>query len=245
MGTPPLQMVDDIMAIQKCSTKSLKINTAINTFIELEKLTLSKTKCHNVHIGKQSKECPNLKVHGDAMGQSNQEKYLGDVVDKSGKNRPNIEARKAKGYGIVSNILAIVDEIPLGHWRVDAGLRLRQAMLVNGTLYNSEAWHGVSKADMIVLEKVDESLLRGLLIGHSKIPLEALYLETFSLPIRYIVSCRRLMYLHSILQKSSDEMVKKVLEAQKADTGPGDFYELVSEDKDSIGLNMSDSKYNL
>ena len=83
-------MVDDIMAIQKCSTKSLKINTAINTFIELEKLTLSKTKCHNVHIGKQSKECPNLKVHGDAMGQSNQEKYLGDVVDKTGKTRSNI-----------------------------------------------------------------------------------------------------------------------------------------------------------
>ena len=41
-GTPPLQMVDDIMAIQKCSTKSLQMNVSINIFIELEKLTLSK-----------------------------------------------------------------------------------------------------------------------------------------------------------------------------------------------------------
>ena len=48
------------------------------------------------------------------------------------------------------------------------------------------------------------------------------------------------MYLHSILQKSSTELVRKVFDAQKANTSPGDFYELVSEDKDLIGLNLSD-----
>ena len=41
VATPPLQMVDDILAIQKCSRKSQRINGVINTFIELEKLTLS------------------------------------------------------------------------------------------------------------------------------------------------------------------------------------------------------------
>ena len=163
-------------------------------------------------------------------------------MDKSGKVKPNIEARKARGFGIVTNILGIVNEIPLGHWRVDAGLRLRQAMLVNGILFNSEAWHGVSKADLSVLEKVDESLLRGLLKGHAKLPLEALYLETASLPIRYIVSSRRIMYLHSILQKGPDELVRKIFEAQKQDTSPGDFYQLVCEDKESIGLNFSDQE---
>ena len=115
-------------------------------------------------------------------------------------------------------------------------------MLVNGTLFNSEAWHGVSKNDLIILEKVDEALLRGLLQSHSKIPLEALYLETSSIPLRFIVGSRRLMYLHNILQKSPDEMVRKVFEAQKIDTSPGDFCELVSEDKETIGLNMSDQE---
>ena len=37
-------------------------------------------------------------------------------------------------------------------------------------------------------------------------------------------------------------MARKVFEAQKQDTSPGDFYELVSEDKESIGLNMSDQE---
>ena len=56
VGTPPLQMVDDILAIQSCSSKSLKVNTAINTFIDLEKLKLSQSKCHNIHLGSKRKK---------------------------------------------------------------------------------------------------------------------------------------------------------------------------------------------
>ena len=146
-------------------------------------------------------ECEALKVHGSPMEESNQETYLGDTIDKSGRIRPNIEKRKARGYGIVSEILAIANEVPLAHWKVEAGLNLRQAMFLNGILFNSEAWHSITINDVLLLEKVDEALLRGLLTAHSKIPLEALFLETKSVPIRFTLSSRRLMYLHSILQK--------------------------------------------
>ena len=144
---------------------------------------MSGKKCNNIHIGKQNVECPALTVNGTKMKNSRQETYLGDIIHNSASNKPNIEKRKAKGYGIISEILAIVNEVPLGHWKIQAGLSLRQAMLINGILYNSEAWHGVAKKDIIPLEKVDEALLRGLLQAHSKIPLEALYMETKSIPI--------------------------------------------------------------
>ena len=45
------------------------------------------------------------------------------------------------------------------------------------------------------------------------------------------------MYLHTILP---DEMVRKVYDVQKVDTSPGDFYELVEEDKEMLGLNLTD-----
>ena len=163
-------------------------------------------------------------------------------MSKTGKIRPTIEARKAKGYGILTNVLAIINEVPLGHWKIDAGLQLRQAMLLNCVLFNSEALHNVSQDDLNILEKVDEALLRGILKAHSKIPLEALFLETSSIPIRLIVAGRRLMYLHTILQKSQSEMIRKVYDVQKSDTSPGDFSELVSNDKKDIELNLSDSE---
>ena len=104
------------------------------------------------------------------MDNSNQETYLGDKIDKSGKIKPTIDSRVARGYGDVTNILAIVNEVPLAHWRVEAGLQLRQAMFINGTLFNSEAWQGITDGEIEQLEKVDEALLRGLLKAHSKVP---------------------------------------------------------------------------
>ena len=113
-------------------------------------------------------------------------------------------------------------------------------MMLNGILFNSEAWHNVSQNDLTLLEKVDEALLQGLLNAHAKIPLEAMFLETSSIPIRFIVSSRTLMYLHSILQRNQDEMIRKIYEVQKVDPSPGDFIELIAEDKDMLGVNMSD-----
>ena len=92
-----------------------------------------------------------------------------------------------------------MNEIPLVQWRTEAGLTLRQAMLVNGTLFNAESWHGVTNKYIVLLEKVDESLLRGLLQAHPKMPLEALYLKTKAVPIRYILASRVIIYLHTIL----------------------------------------------
>ena len=241
VGTPPLQMVDDVMAIQRCSNKSLMINKVINTFMDLEKLSLSKAKCHNIHIGNQLIQCPKLKVNGAQMHNSEAEIYLGDILEKNTKKRTNIEKRKSRGYGIVNDILAIVNGVPLSHWKIKAGLLLRQAMLINGILFNSEAWHNVTTKDIMALEKVDEALLRGLLRAHAKTPLEALYLETNSIPIRYILKSRRIMYLHNILQKENTELVKRIYEAQKNDTTPGDFCEIVTEDCNDIELNMTEN----
>ena len=41
VATPPLQMIDDVLGVQKCNRKSRRLNNTINTFIELEKLKLS------------------------------------------------------------------------------------------------------------------------------------------------------------------------------------------------------------
>ena len=145
---PPLEMVDDILAITKCSSQSVKVNAVINSFMETKKLKLNKKKCHNVHIEKKTKQnkpkqrCPKLKVHGDEMENSVKVKYLGDQLDETGNAKATIDERKAKGFGIISDISAITDEIPLGPWRIKAALLLRQAMLINGTMFNSECWQG-------------------------------------------------------------------------------------------------------
>ena len=110
------------------------------------------------------------------------------------------------------------------------GCSLRKSLLLNGTLFNSEAWHGLTESQIAAFAKVDKALIKGLTASHSKIPVPALYLETGQVPVRYILACRRILYLQSILHRDEDELIKKVYLAQRADTTEGDFCQLVDGD---------------
>ena len=169
-------------------------------------------------------------------------KYLGDQLDTTGKAKTTIEDRKAKGYGIISDITAITDDIPLGQWRIPAALLLRKAMLVNGTMFNSECWQGktISK-DIEVLNKPDEALHRSLIDGHAKTPCEFLHLEFGTVPFHIIHKGRRANFHQYILKKDKDELVKRVYSAQQSVKTSGDFCELISKDLEGLKVHMTEN----
>ena len=93
---PPLEMIDDILTISKCSITSLTMNATINAFMENKKLKLSQEKCCVIHVGKSQGACHELKIHGETMHQADSTKYLGDMIHKSGKVNENISNRYVK-----------------------------------------------------------------------------------------------------------------------------------------------------
>ena len=239
ISIPPLGMVDDILTVSNVEN-SQEINKLVNTFFEHKKLKLNSKKCFRIHIGKGHENCPEMKVHDKVMHDAEHEKYLGDVVDQSGTIQATINQRRSKGDGIVSEIISIINEIPLGEHKMHVALKLREAMLINGILYNSEAWHGVTSAQIAKLEAVDESLLRNILKAHSKTAKEFLYLETGTIPIRWIVAQRRINYLKHILSRDDNELIKKVYLAQRENPTRGDFAKLVEKDLLDIGVPYED-----
>ena len=80
-------------------------------------------------------------------------------------------------------------------------------MLLNGMLFNSEVLHNISEDEVKILERVDEHLLRSLVKDHSKLPKEFLYLEAGAVPIRFIISSRRLLFLQTIPKRPEDELI--------------------------------------
>ena len=111
-------MVDDIVDVQVCGVKSVETNSVVNAFIESKKLRLSHDKCKHIHCGNKSAECATLKVHKKDMNRSSEEKYLGDTICKTGKLSAIISKRRAKGYGIVLDILGILQDVPCGKRRI-------------------------------------------------------------------------------------------------------------------------------
>ena len=208
-------MVDDTIGISNCGTEAISLNSTINAFIQSQRLTLSEEKSVVVHIGRKHKTklpCPTLKVHNSNMKEAKSTKYLGNLVTSHGGVRDTVEDRRSKGWGKVATIKGILSEVDLGNHRVQVGLILRKAILVNSLLFTAEAWSGVREADLVRLEQVDLALLRSLVSGHSKCATEFAHLETGTLKLRHILTQNRLMYHHHILQQEETETIRQIYE---------------------------------
>ena len=55
-----------------------------------------------------------LKVHNEEMHETDEEKYLGDQINKKAKHASTIAKRKEKGFGIISDIIQIQRRIKMG-----------------------------------------------------------------------------------------------------------------------------------
>ena len=229
-SVPPLSLIDDILAVASCSSKSVELCATIKAKIEGKQLTLSKQKCHHIHVGKSAKNCSNLKIAQSYLPKSDHERYLGDILSSDGKNDKNIEDRCKKGIGYVNQILSILKEICFGPYYFEQALQLRNAKFINGILCSIESMYGLTIKQVEQLEKCDRFLLRKILNCPISTPTEALHLETATMPLRFVIIGRRLLYYWNILRKPDTELVKQVLLTQQLSPVKNDWCTTIAED---------------
>ena len=66
---------------------------------------------------------------------------------------------------------------PLGKWRLEIGLALRDAWFLNGILFNSEVWNSYSEKHIEVLNVIDNMILRTILSAQSKVTVKTLFFK--------------------------------------------------------------------
>ena len=67
-------------------------------------------------------------------------------------------------------------------------------------------------------------------------------METAQLPLRFILACRRILFLQTILHRGPEELIRKVYEAQKMDPTNGDFCLLVKDDCTLFKLQITEEE---
>ena len=137
--------------------------------------------------------------------------------------------------------MGILGEVALGAHRVEAGLILRQSILVSSLLWSAEAWSDVKEKELKRLEQVDSHFLRLLIGGHSKCPTVFLHLETGTLKLGHMLVIKRLLYLKHILSVNDEETIKKVYVKQKEEAVKGDWYKLIESDFKFIGEDFDEN----
>ena len=222
---PALAMVDDIAVIAECdSTHGLNSNIKTDTFIQRKKLEgqVGDGKCQWVHIG--FKECTACyKMNGKEISMAQSYKHLGDFVSDCLETLYVKRWEKAQGYSSIC--YAMCTEMSLGYQTYSITKLLHQSMFImNGTLVNMETWPHCTNKRIEMFKKTEQSLFRRILNAHSKTPIECLYLELGIIPLRFHLMSRRTMYLHNIMLRGSEDLVKKIVLSQMETPRDGDFY---------------------
>ena len=239
----PLIFVDDILSVSVCGNESVKMNAIIQSKVETKQLKFSDSKCFKLHVGNGCKNtCPALKVQDQIMSSVEKETYLGDVLSANGKIDENILARQNKGTGYVNQIMSMLKELSFGYHYFNMAMLFRTSMLINGMLCSSEALYGIKKSHIEKLESCDKMLFKSVFQSPCTTPTVAYYLETGSVQIKYLLKGRRIMYLWNILQKSDQELARKVYDAQKQFRVKDDWIEDIEQDLDEFGIEFDEEK---
>ena len=246
VNIPPLSFVDDLFAISECGSQSVVTNAVINSKVDQKNLKFgidkekgTAKKCRQIHVGRTSEFCPNLKADHASIPKVSEEKYLGDIVSYDGTITKTIKLRESKGTGAISQIMTILKMVSLGHHYMRIAMLLRNTHFINKVLVNSEIWYPIKEDDLKNLEKLDESLLRQILHVPALTPIELLYLELGLIPLSDLVKCRRILYLHNILARDENQLLSRFFKAQNGNLSKGDWSEIVKKDLSDFSLKFT------
>ena len=133
----------------------------------------------------------------------------------------------------------ILKSVSFGNRFFEIAVNLREAILINGMLTNSEIWYSLRKTEIAELEEVDKLLLRRVIEAPTSACIESLFLELGLIPLNIIIKARRINYLHYLVTLDKDEMLYKTFLSQWKYPVKDDWTEEVKSNLEELEINLN------
>ena len=237
---PGLAMVDDLVTFNLCNCISgIQANIQVDSFVKGKKLEcqVGSGKCQWIHIGENQCQGKYF-VNGKETDMAEKYKYLGDMTSNNIEYLYSSRADKANGYRAIN--IAMATEISLGYRMFSIAKLLHRSLFLSATLVNMETWPHCTIARLEIFEKIEQHYFRTILSGHSKCPIETIYLSMGIIPFRFHLMKKRITYYQLIIKRDKCELTRQIIEAQKTNSLKGDFYCQVISDMEYLGITEMD-----
>ena len=203
-----LLWVDDVVSCVEGCENQEKILNRIADFAIKHKLRWGAEKCRVMRIGKHVNGKQKWKLGTLEIEETDNYRYLGDVVTSDGKNTKNLDARKNKTFAATSGINSIARANVLRKIETKVILELHDKVVLSALLTNAEAWT-LCKSEKDEIERVEIQTLKMLFDLPIHTPTPAII---FTFGIMYTnlrVEKKRLMYLHRLINQKDSSWTKQ------------------------------------
>ena len=180
-------------------------------FSLIKRSDLNADKCIVLPINKKSQTClPTLKIGDHEMKVVQDAKVLGDFINSKGNHNTLITARVKTGNGVITNMIALCNEITVGFYRVEVLLLMYSTVFIPTVIFNCEAWSRLTAKIFDALQKLQLKCLKRIMKTASSTPNSFVYLELGMLPIQAEIHKRQLMFLHHIVTLPENDPVRSI-----------------------------------
>ena len=229
---------DDMARIEENPENMNKANTLFSAFKNKNRMEFHPTKSSyiaskNIH--------PNITLGSTKLLQSDEYKYLGDILTPDGKPNATIKARRNKITGITAELNAILEKVKqTSALSIDAILQYHNSIILPTLLTNSETWE-LSGKNLQSLETIQNITLKRLMRLPPSTPTVGIRNELNILSIENQILKKRLMYLHRILNMKETNITKQILLQQKYMPGNTWLTETLTQLENlNININLED-----
>ena len=210
--------VDDVNGIGEAEVaNSVIYNCSI--LEERKKMTFSilNGKTEYMMIGARQGQIESItnKVKSGEILRVKEHKALGTWIDESGEYSINIEKKKEKLQYMIHTTKRESSPQNVGIYAITGRLNLAETVVITSILNNAEAFPAYSEIEIKELEKIQLSILVGILEIPKTSPYYPLLRETGWWTMRARLSYKKLMLYHNIVNSDERRVIKKIMETQQ------------------------------
>ena len=156
-----------------------------------------------MEIGLHKEEKSNWKLGEKVISNCKSYKYLGEIIQRDGRNDENFIARFNKVKATVRAIMTCAKSNIMKKIEMKVILKLHECVTVPTLIYNSETWI-LRKAEKKEIDKMEIYALKKMIGLPPTTPTPGIIYATGTMFTSIRIEMKQIIYLHKILTKAAD-----------------------------------------
>ena len=198
---------DDIVKIEVNSHNLNKSNKMITHFKQKNLMEFHPDKSKYISTIKNDEK---IILADNVLKETQNYEYLGDIITADGRLKETIEHRNKSCTATVAELNAIIEETVAEDILIEAVITYHNSIIIPKLCLNSETWI-LNNGELHAMETIQNKSLKRMLRLPQGTPSQALRAELGIYSIESVISRKRLMFLHRVLNQPDENITKKVL----------------------------------
>ena len=207
---PSMLYMDDAMTFAENYQQQEQTLGEVDKFSQKHKLEWGREKCKVMEVGNHKEERDSWMLGDKTIEKCENYKYLGEIINRNGKNDENFNERCKNLKNTVRAIITCRKSDVMKKVAVEAILKLHETETMSAFLYNAETWT-INKTEGKLLEKTELYALKKMIGLPQTTPTAGIMLTLGTLFTTVRIDIKRLLYLYKVLHKEEDLWVRTTL----------------------------------